>query len=183
MMRIVDDIVELFMTRGARQYGDEPVSQLAHALQCAALAEESGAPSPLVAAALLHDIGHLLDGGDEGLARDGVDARHEAIGHNFLSGRFVDAVCLPVRLHVDAKRYLCAIDDDYWAALSPASQHSLELQGGILDIDAAVTFEGEPYALDAAALRRWDDMAKDTRAETPGLNHFRPHLEASLRAA
>lgn len=182
MSRIVDDIVALLTTKGARQYGGEPVSQLAHALQCATLAEASGAPSPLIAAALLHDVGHLLDDGDEGLARDGLDARHEAIGYSYLSTLFVDAVSLPVALHVDAKRYLCAIDDSYWATLSPASQHSLELQGGIFDIDAAVAFERQGHAEDAAALRRWDDLAKDSRAETPGPTHFRPHLEASLRA-
>lgn len=183
MSGIVDEIFDLFMVKGARQYGDEAVSQLAHALQCATLAARTGAPSPLVAAALLHDVGHLLDGDDADLVRQGVDARHEVLGHDYLSTHFVDAVAEPVRLHVDAKRYLCAVDGGYWASLSSASKRSLDLQGGIFAADAAAEFAGRPYAEDAAALRRWDDLAKDVRAETPGLSHFRPHLETALRVA
>lgn len=180
MSQAIDEIFHLFLTRGARQYGDEAVSQLAHALQTATWAERSEAPPPLVAAALLHDIGHLLDGGDEELARQGIDARHEGIGHGYLAAHFIDAVSEPVRMHVDAKRYLCAVEPDYHATLSPASRHSLRLQGGVFDSRKAEAFAALPFAQASAALRKWDDLAKDPRAETPGLDHFRPHLKACL---
>jgi phosphonate degradation associated HDIG domain protein len=183
MGSIVDDIRHLYMTKGARQYGDEAVSQLAHALQCATLAKRAGASPALIAAALLHDIGHLIDGGDEESARAGIDARHERRGGDFLAAHFVEAVSAPVRLHVDAKRYLCAVDPGYRDDLSPASKRSLELQGGVFLPAAALSFAGQPFAEDAARLRRWDDLAKDTRAATAGLDRFRPYLEAALRGA
>ena len=183
MRAVIDEINHLFLTKGARQYGDESVSQLAHALQCATLAEQHGASPALIAAALLHDIGHLLDGGDENLARQGIDARHETIGEEFLSAHFGEAVSRPVAMHVDAKRYLCAVDDGYWDTLSPASKRSLELQGGIFSADQAAAFGDQPYAQDAANLRRWDDLAKDPAKETLGTDHFAQFLYAAHRDA
>ena len=180
-MTPVDRIVDILLRLGARRYGDERVSQLAHALQCATLAERDGASSNLIAASLLHDIGHLVEGGDEGLAREGIDARHEDLGQAYLSQWFDDSVTGPVKLHVDAKRFLCRHDPGYYDDLSPASKRSLELQGGIFSEDEATAFLARPYAAEAANLRRWDDLAKDPKAETPGLEHFRPCLEAHIR--
>jgi len=176
----IDEILGLFATEGARSYGEERVSQLAHGLQCAWLAEQAGASSELVVAALLHDIGHLVDGGDRGLATQGVDARHEDRGSRYLSAWFGPGVTEPVRLHVAAKRYLCQVDDGYFDLLSPASVRSLEVQGGIYSPAEADQFAADPHGPAAAQLRRWDDEAKDPTRQTPGLTHFRRHLEAAL---
>lgn len=169
--------LKLLSERGARQYGDEAVSQLAHALQCATLAERSGASSALIVAALLHDIGHLL--GEDGAARSGADAEHEQVGAAALAVLFRPAVTEPIRLHVPAKRYLCAREPGYDAVLSPASRRSLALQGGAFSPEETRAFLQSPYARDAVALRRWDEAAKDPNAETPGLLHFSKHIDAS----
>ncbi len=174
---MMDEILGLMLRQGARQYDDEPISQLAHALQCAAWAERAGAPPPLVVAALLHDYGHLV-AADEAAARHGIDAQHERIGAAALARWFGDDVVAPIRLHVDAKRYLCVAEAGYAAALSPASVRSLALQGGPFTAAGAAEFLARPFAPDAVALRRWDELAKDPDAETPGLDHYRPLLAA-----
>jgi phosphonate degradation associated HDIG domain protein len=179
----MDDLLTLLHQAGVRQYGQERVSQLAHALQCAALAEQAEASPALIIACLLHDIGHLVDGGDAELARQGIDAHHEARGAHVLKRYFGPAVTDPVRLHVDAKRYLCAVDDGYYATLSPASVRSLAVQGGVLTPEQAAAFLRQPYAEDAVALRRWDEQAKDPQARPPDLEHFEPYMRALLTSA
>ncbi len=180
-MNAVDEAIDLLLRAGAERYGDEDVSQLAHALQCAHQAEREGADGALVAAALLHDIGHLVGDGDEGLAERGIDAMHERIGADWVAARFSGAVAEPVRLHVDAKRYLCTREDGYFARLSPASVRSLAVQGGPYSEVEADGFAARPHAGDAVRLRRWDEAAKDPGALTPGLEHYRPLLQAHLR--
>ena len=180
-MSAVDRIVEILETSGAEQYGDEAVSQLQHALQCAHLAERSGAPDPLVAAALLHDFGHLIHKLGEDAARRGIDDRHEMLGRKYLARWFDEDVTAPVGLHVDAKRWLCATDPAYFDSLSPASVRSLELQGGPFSEAGAAAFIAQPYAQDALAVRRWDEQAKDPEAVTPGLDRYRSHIEAAIR--
>ncbi|NQV58169.1 MAG: HD domain-containing protein [Alphaproteobacteria bacterium] len=180
MSSTVDGLFELLSHAGSIQYGGEKISQLEHALQCAYLAEAEHAPGPLIAAALLHDIGHLVGHGDEGFADKGIDARHEESGARFLSQWFGDQVCAPIRLHVDAKRYLCRGDPEYLKTLSPASVRSLGVQGGIYDAEGAAAFLRTPFADAGIQLRSWDDMAKRAAATTPGLEHFRPYLEAEL---
>src|SRR5262245_59824648 len=130
MENVVETVVELFRVAGRAAYFGEPVSQEEHALQCAHLAEHDGADNALVVAALLHDIGHLLHQQGEDIADRGTDAHHESIGQKWLMRRFGPAVAEPVRLHVAAKRFLCATDPRYQAQLSPASQLSLKLPGG-----------------------------------------------------
>ncbi|MCV2354616.1 phosphohydrolase [Paucibacter sp. B2R-40] len=147
----------------------EPVSSLAHALQCAQLAEWAGAPAPLVAAALLHDIGHFIE--TAGVADD-VDDVHEARAQPLLMQVFGPAVAEPVRWHVAAKRYLVAMDEGYAAQLTPASLHSLGLQGGAMSAAEAAAFEALPYAQDAISLRRWDDQAKLPAQPTPSLEYY-----------
>jgi predicted HD phosphohydrolase len=135
------------------------VSQQQHALQCAAFALLAGAPDALVAAALLHDIGHLLHGRDD-IDKDHDDV-HQYIALPFLRPHLPLAVLDPIKLHVDAKRYLCAIELAYWSGLSAGSKRSLELQGGPFDPETAAAFIARPHAEEAVALRRWDDRAKD----------------------
>ncbi len=176
-MKIVDEIIDLFQNRGDVAYHGEAVSQTEHALQSAALAERQGAPDNLVIAALLHDVGHLLDGQDEDLAVNGVDGQHEAAAHAWLSTHFGPEVTEPVRLHVDAKRYLCAKNAAYLQGLSPASQLSLELQGGPMTPLERAQFEANPHCRDAVRLRYWDDTAKVPKLEVPGLEYYRIRLE------
>lgn len=182
-MHCADKIAELFQTKGAAYYGSEPVNQLQHALQSAYLAEESGADRPLVVAALLHDIGHLLGRGDEGLAEEGIDARHELSGARYLARWLGPAVSEPVRLHVQAKSYLCAVDPDYYDGLSQASKDSLAVQGGVFDEEQVTQFTREPWFQDAVRLRRWDDLAKSPEAGTPGLDHYLEMVEELAAAS
>jgi phosphonate degradation associated HDIG domain protein len=175
-MDTVATICGLLTDAGRERYGMEAVSQLDHALQCALLAEQGGHAPALVAAALLHDIGHLVGAGDEGLAEKGVDARHEKIAAVWLGRHFGPAVCEPVRLHVDAKRYLCRTEPAYWSSLSEASRASLKVQGGPFDAAAASLFIAQPFAGDAVQLRRWDDLAKVPQLRTPDIDHYRPLL-------
>lgn len=173
-----EQLAELFAQRGAEPYG-EAVSQEQHALQCATLAERSGCSESQVVAALLHDIAHLYEDPEE---IEQHDLRHEERAGELLRPLLPEAVWQPIRLHVAAKRYLCATDAAYHAELSPASRHSLELQGGPFDGREAEAFLRAPFAQEALALRRLDDLAKDPSMRTPALEHFYPALERLLRA-
>jgi phosphonate degradation associated HDIG domain protein len=177
----VDEIIRIFETQGHAAYYGEPVSQKEHALQAAFHAEQAGARDSLVAAALLHDIGHLIHALPEDIAEQGVDARHEAAGQAWLARYFGPEVTEPVRLHVNAKRYLCAVDPAYRGGLSPASVLSLELQGGPFRPEEVREFEKNPHFRDAVQLRRWDDLAKVKDLQVPGLDHYRRALEATAR--
>jgi phosphonate degradation associated HDIG domain protein len=174
----VADIVALFAHKGQREYDGEGVSQLEHALQSAALAQAAGAAPALVAAALLHDVGHMLnDHGDTPTLR-GIDDTHQYAALPFLRGTLPSDVLEPIRLHVDAKRYLCAVRPGYYASLSDDSRRSLALQGGTFSAAEAAAFIDRPHAGDAVAVRLWDDRAKCPGAATPPLAHFVPLLEA-----
>jgi len=135
----------------------------------------------MIAAALLHDIGHLLHNHGEDCAEDGVDDRHEQLGAAWLKKSFGPEVCEPVALHVPAKRYCCAVDADYFGKLSPASQLSLRLQGGPLSEAEAAEFQQHPFCADALRLRGWDEAAKIRGQVTPSLGHFLTIVEASLQ--
>lgn len=171
-MDVLDVIRKCFAVTGPLPYAGEAVTQAQHALQCAHSAESSGASDTLITAALLHDIGHMIDKDDERLALNGVDARHERQGAEFLQASFPPSVSEPVRLHVAAKAFLCAIDPEYHGGLSPVSRRSLELQGGTMREADADAFRKLPFAEDAVLLRRWDDRAKEVGRETPTLEHF-----------
>jgi len=173
----IERIETLFLMHGDQIYDDarrEPVTALEHALQCAQLAEWADAPAPLVAAAFLHDIGHFIapQGTD-----DRTDDGHETRALSLLIDAFGENVMEPVRLHVQAKRYLAAVDPAYVAALSPASAHSLALQGGPMSANERARFDTLPHAADALALRRWDDLAKQPGRATPSLAYFMALLE------
>jgi phosphonate degradation associated HDIG domain protein len=171
----------LFHTRGGADYGGEAVSQLAHALQAAWQAEQQGAESAMIVAALLHDIGHLLHDLPAGYLEHGTDDQHETLGARWLSQYFGPAVTMPIQLHVTAKRYLCATEPTYFATLSPTSVRSLAVQGGPFTKAQAQRFIANPFAQQAVQLRRWDERAKIPALHTPDFDHFRPHLEAVLR--
>ncbi|MGF1628101.1 MAG: phosphonate degradation HD-domain oxygenase [Kiloniellaceae bacterium] len=177
----VDHLLGLLAELGNDRYGGEDVSQLTHALQCATFAQQSGASDSLVAAALLHDIGHLVNPKDEGATLRGIDAAHEKVGAAYLARWFGPAVTAPVAQHVAAKRYLCHAEDGYFAQLSDESVRSLQVQGGPYSAEEAKAFLTRPYAEAAVALRRWDELAKDPEMRTPRLEDFRPVLERAER--
>lgn len=172
----VSVIQELYATHGQREYSGEAVTSLAHGLQCARLAETNQAPPALIVAALLHDIGQLIDpdAWDETGNRLMRDLGHEETGARFLSRWFGPEVTEPVRLHVAAKRYLTAVNPDYRAGLSEDSERTLRLQGGPFTEKEADDFLALPYAKDAVALRLWDDAGKIKDAETPDFEYYRP---------
>ena len=174
-----EELLDFLTQRGAGQYGYEPVTQLAHMLQTAYLAERAHESPALITAALLHDLGHLVDGAEVEKLEAGEDDHHELRALSLLRKRYSEAVVQPVRLHVQAKRYLCAVEPGYWDSLSAASQQSLEVQGGIFGETEAREFIALPYAPDAVRLRRYDDLAKDPQVQTPPPAHFLRYLEAS----
>jgi len=179
-MKIADRIFGLFAERGHDAYFGEAVSQLEHALQAAWLAEQSRALPLLVAAALLHDIGHLIHGLPENIADHGIDGVHEAAGADWLANYFGPGITEPIRMHVSAKRYLCYADSAYRAQLSPASIQSLSLQGGPFTVAEACAMEAKPYFQDALSLRRWDDIAKVPGLVVPPLEHYRELIEGLI---
>ncbi|KDN82718.1 2-trimethylaminoethylphosphonate dioxygenase [Kitasatospora cheerisanensis] len=170
----LDELEALFAGEGAGEYLGEAVTMAEHMLQAGALARAAGAPPALVAAALLHDIGHFHGSGLELMA--GTDNRHGETAADWLSRYFPAAVTEPVRLHVPAKRYLCTAEPGYFAKLSPASVHTLSLQGGPMTPEDAAAFAAGPFAADAIAVRRWDEAAKDPAVSTPPFAEFRPLL-------
>ncbi len=176
----VRQIEELYQLHGSRAYFGEPVTQLEHALQSGWLALQDAASDALVTAALLHDIGHLVTGlaGSPSLA--GIDDRHQFRALPLLAD-FPATVLEPIRLHVEAKRYLCR--GPYIETLSPDSRRSLVLQGGPLDDDAAHAFALDPFSAQAIAVRLWDDRAKVQGIATPDLNHFLAIAERVLHGS
>src|SRR5580704_3042941 len=144
-MKVSEEVFELFERRGREAYFGESVSILEHSLEAAWFARQAGAEEHLVVAALLHDVGHLLHGLPEDIARHGVDGRHEVVGEAWLGSRFGARVSEPVRLHVDAKRYLCAVEPSYLEELSASSVQSLRLQGGPFLEEEAREFERNPH--------------------------------------
>jgi len=181
MALTIDDIFALFGSKGERMYSGEPVTQLEHALQTAQLAEHSGADPALITASLLHDLGHLLNDQGETPTARGIDDVHQYVAIPFLRPLFGDDVLEPIRLHVDAKRYLCAARPGYYAALSADSKRSLALQGGTYSAAEAERFIGQPGANRAVPLRLWDDAARIGGGSTPSLEHFLPILRSVAR--
>ncbi len=174
-------IADLFASEGAAEYLGEPVTQAVHMLQAAMLAERDRAGDALIAAALLHDVGHFavaMTGHD---LMSGTDTRHGEAGASWLARWFGEEVTEPVRLHVAAKRYLCAVEPDYLAALSPASVYTLGVQGGPMQGAELAEFEARPYAEAAVRVRRWDDAAKDPEVTPPPFDHFAGLLASLAR--
>jgi phosphonate degradation associated HDIG domain protein len=179
-------IADLFASAEAADYLGEPVTQAAHMLQAASLAERADAEPSLIAAALLHDVGHLTlpAAGQQVTGQDlmsGTDNRHSDVGAKWLAKWFGPEVTEPVRLHVAAKRYLCAVEPGYASTLSAASVYTLGLQGGPMSRSEATEFAAGRHAQAACQVRRWDDAAKDPAAQTPPFDHFRSVLAALVK--
>lgn len=171
------ELFALYASPAAQHMYDEEVTELAHALQAAALAQADGAPEHLVAAALLHDVGHLVSDDnvplDEELAED---FHHELVGARYLARWFGPEVTAPVALHVAAKRYLCAVEPGYLDDLSPSSARSLALQGGPMSPAEVEAFERRPHHLAATLVRRWDDRAKVSGLAVADFSSYRSLL-------
>jgi phosphonate degradation associated HDIG domain protein len=176
-MNIADEILAIYQKGGSSAYFGESVSMTEHALQAAFFARAAGAPPGLIVAALLHDIGHLIDDVPGDIADWITDAHHEQVGSRWLARRFRPEVSEPVRLHVPAKRYLLATDAEYFAKLSPASVITLKLQGGPMAAHEVATFETELFYQDAVRVRQWDDQGKVAGLKTPGLGDYRALIE------
>lgn len=184
MNDIVARIQQTFAHRGNEKYADEGVTQLQHALQCAALARQEGAEPAQVVAALLHDIGHIL--GNRDLPADtgeNLDDHHERVGYAFLKNHFGAAVADPVRLHVAAKRFLCTTDSEYQKRLSPTSYKSFLDQGGLMSEEELASFRSEPHFAQAVAVRRWDDTGKNPQADVPGIEAYLEEINTLVLSA
>lgn len=178
---ILAEIQRLLEQKANGRYGLTLINQQQHALQAAWLVEREGKGDAMIVAALLHDVGHMVhDLGDEP-ADAGIDDRHEDLGHAWLQAHFGPEVTEPVRLHVAAKRYLCAVEADYFAKLSPDSVKSLALQGGPMSPAEVASFEALPQHREAVQLRRHDEQAKVKGLETPPVAHFMPAVGRCLK--
>jgi len=182
MTAIRDTLLDIFTNKATGRYGLSDVNQLEHALQSATLAQGAGEPASLVVAALLHDVGHMIHDLGEDPALEGIDDTHEDLAAAWLATHFGPEVTEPIRLHVPAKRYLCATDPGYFAILSEDSVRSLALQGGPMSPDEVAAFERNPHFAAAVRLRRIDDRAKDPAAVTPAFTDFLPLIDRVLAA-
>jgi [1-hydroxy-2-(trimethylamino)ethyl]phosphonate dioxygenase len=172
VVTLTEQLLSIYSIRGAVTYFGEPVTTLEHSLQAAYFAQSCDAPDALIIAALLHDIGHLIDPARDDIADWKLDARHEVSGSRWLATRFGPEVSEPVRLHVPAKRYLCATDAGFFGRLSGASIQTLKLQGGPMSDAEIMVFETEPYFREAIRLRQWDDQGKVAGLATPPFSHY-----------
>jgi predicted HD phosphohydrolase len=182
-LRSIEDLVGLLGGGAGRRQAGEPVSELEHALQTAELAERSGARAEMVAAALLHDVGRLVDDVEAGAPGRGLADRHQETALPLLAPLFGPPILEPIRLHVAAKRYLCATVGGYARGLSEGARARLAFQGGPYTFSEATAFIRQPFAPEAVILRRWDDYAKTPRWRTPPLDHYADFLRSCALVA
>ena len=180
-MSVAQEVHALYGRLGSAAYFGERVSMTEHGLQAAHFARVQGASDQLVVAALLHDVGHLLEEVPEAIEDWVSDSRHEELGARWLAQRFAAEIAEPVRLHVPAKRYLCAVDPHYFAQLSTASVHTLKLQGGPMSAAEVARFEQEPHHREAVRLRQWDDQGKVAGLVTPPLQAYTALIDSLAR--
>ncbi|WP_298912312.1 HD domain-containing protein [uncultured Roseobacter sp.] len=174
---IVAFLEDIFERRGGEEYLGEPVTMAEHMLQGATLAERSGQDEIIIVAALLHDIGHFTSEFGTFSMEDTEDRHHEDAGADVLQAFFPTLVTDCVRFHVAAKRYLCATKSEYFARLSAASVHSLNLQGGPMSAQEVSAFETNPNLREIIAVRYLDDAGKHADMETPAFAHFAPMVQ------
>ena len=178
----LDHLSNLFAAHGQVKDIGNRISNADHMLQAAAAANATGAGAHLVAASLLHDIGHWLHSGPDDATAQGHDDCHEKIAADYLAPYFNAAVLAPIALHVAAKRYLCAVEPDYLKALSRGSMRTLEIQGGPMNTKEVADFEAEPGYQDAVALRRWDEYGKELGRDVPGFDTYRTTMRGQMKA-
>lgn len=182
-MSIVDELVEIFAGRGMEVFEvDRITTHTSHGLQTATIAEKEGATAPMIVAALLHDLGRIINPKDLEITDSGRDAKHEEVARKFLEPWFGPEVTMPIKWHVAAKRYLVTTDLTYSKNVTPGSMRTMADQGGVLTEEEATAFIEQPYAKDGVVLRRWDDRAKLPDAKTPPFEHFIPYIEACLKS-
>ena len=174
---LLAEIEGLFAAHGHNTYG-EGVTMQEHGLQAAALAEHEGAPDALVVAALLHDIGHFLELADDAYGYH----KHDGAGGDWLAARFGPEISEPARLHVAAKRYLCAVEPSYLDVLSAASVQSLGKQGGPMSPAEAAEFARHPQVDSAVRLRRWDDGGKIEGLKVSTVADYRDRILKAAKA-
>jgi phosphonate degradation associated HDIG domain protein len=153
------DVRRLLVQSGHERYDGEPVSHLNHACQAATMAQRVGAGDALIAAALLHDIGHLVTGASGTPSAAGINDKHELIAAHVLAQWLPPNCVVPIASHVQAKRYL-AVNPNYLKTLSEDSRRSLALQGGPMSDAERLDFLKKPFARDSLRLRHWDEAAK-----------------------
>jgi predicted HD phosphohydrolase len=177
----VEEIVAACRSMVGLPYDGEPVDQLEHALQCAALARESrGDDAEFVVACLLHDIARAP--AVAGITYDGPREHHGEAGARWLTPRVGARVAWLAEQHVPAKRYLVASDPDYRAQLSEVSQRTLVAQGGAMS-DAEITeFQSNPDWEQAVELRLIDDQGKVQGLEVPDIDSYRSELALVVAA-
>ena len=180
-MSVAEEVLSIYGRLGTAAYFGERVSMSEHGLQAAHFARVQEAPDTLVVAALLHDVGHLLETVPDQIEDWISDARHEEVGARWLAQRFGADISEPVRLHVAAKRYLCATEPHYFAQLSAASVHTLKLQGGPMSPPEVAGFEQQPYYREAARVRRCDDQGKVAGLKTAGLREYAALIDSLAR--
>lgn len=173
----------LFAAHDGEKESSQRLSNAEHMLQTAAAARTAQADDVLVAACLLHDIGHWLHSAPVDAMKRSRDDRHEEIGATYLAPYFAEPVTRPIALHVAAKRYLCATEPDYFQKLSPASVRTLEHQGGPMATDEIAAFEAVPDHQNAVAIRRWDEYGKVPGLDVPSFDTYRPMLRNLMTAA
>ena len=182
---MADRLLDAMAHSAVRRYGTERVSELAHALQCAERARDAGADEELTLACLLHDVGRFAV--DQSLVFDRVGGGrvggrgHHEVGADLIAPHVAERVAWLVRMHADAKRYLCSTEPGYHATLSPASQHTLTLQGGLMSPEEITRHAAHPWLGDVLRLRRWDDLAKVVGRETAPLAAWEPLLRTAFR--
>lgn len=181
---MTDRLLDAFAGSAARRYGGEPVTELAHSLQCAELARDAGADDELQLACLLHDVGRfavdprlIFDKKDRAVGASPDAKGHHDVGADLIAPYVPERVAWLVRMHADAKRYLCAIEPAYWGTLTPGSRYTLTLQGGVMTPETVSTLTRHPWLADAVRLRRWDDLAKVPDRPTRRLEAWAPLLQ------
>ena len=177
-MRIVDEIINKYQNNHSLYIG-EKVTITEHMIQTAMLSEENHSSESLICACLLHDYGHFIIEDPDRLVSKSIDGKHEDIGFNFLNNYFRPEVVEPIRLHVQAKRYLCR-EKSYWSALSEASKVSLKLQGGVMNDNEAKKFISFKFHDKAILLRKYDDEGKIPNTKIKKIEEYRDLINSPL---
>ena len=179
--QVIAEILGAYETGGDLDYG-ENISMREHMLQTACLAERGGRDERIIVAALLHDYGHLVCDQPNNIFSEGDNNFHETVGARALENWFDEEVVGAIRLHVAAKRYLCAANPKYMSRLSDASITTLAVQGGPMKSEEMVEFREQAGYRMALTIRVYDDLGKEPKMQRPELEYYVPMLRRCLSA-